>query len=229
MSDEISALPMLGELSVQGAASLGDAVHATLRDRIAEGILLPGTRLREVELAKALGVSRTPVREALKRLESDGLMSYQAGRGAIVTELTPSQANELYELRAILEGAAARFAAQHASNVEIEALQRILEQQRKASDDPAEQAKLNRRFHKAIYDMAHNRYLLDVLIKAQDYLVLLRRTAYLMPGRAGTAHEEHRAVVDAIAKRDSDAAEAAARNHIREAQRVRLALEFGDQ
>lgn len=214
-------------MSRYSALSLGSAVYAELRKRIVDGELRSGDRLREVELASSLGVSRTPVREALKRLENDGLIAYVSSRGVIVAELTAEQAVELYALREVLEGAAARFAAQHALEPETRLLQDMLNRQREIGDDPDQQSKLNRSFHQTIYRMAHNRYLLGVLTKAQDYMVLLHQTAYLAPGRSDTAYAEHMEIVNAIARRDPDAAEAAARRHIREAQRIRMMLQFG--
>ena len=216
----------LGPVDLDGSSSLGTSVYNELRQRIINGQLKSGERLREVELASLLGVSRTPVREAIKRLESEGFASYVSSRGAIVTELTPEQAVELYAMREILEGAAARFAAQHAYPAEIQLLEYLLEAERQLGEDPEEQASLNRKFHGSIYRMAHNRYLLAVLTKARDYMVLLHKTAYFAPGRAESAYREHLAIVDAIRKGDAQAAEEAARAHIREAQRIRMMLQF---
>jgi DNA-binding GntR family transcriptional regulator len=216
----------LGPVDLDGSSSLGTSVYNELRQRIVNGQLKSGERLREVELASLLGVSRTPVREAIKRLESEGFASYVSSRGAVVTELTPEQAVEFYAMREILEGAAARFAAQHAYPAEIQMLEYLLEAERQLGEDPEEQANLNRKFHGSIYGMAHNRYLLAVLTKARDYMVLLHKTAYFAPGRAESAYREHVAIVDAIRRGDAQAAEEAARAHIREAQRIRMMLQF---
>lgn len=208
------------------SVSLGTSVYNELRQYILDGQLRSGERLREVRLASLLGVSRTPVREAIKRLESEGFVSYAANRGAIVAELTPDQAIELYAVREILEGAAARFAAQHATEPEIQFIENLLEAERKLGDDPEERSKLNRQFHGTIYRMAHNRYLLDILTKSRDYMVLLHRTTYYASGRGESAYREHCAIVEAIKNRDAAAAEQAARLHIREAQRIRMMLQF---
>lgn len=208
-------------------SSLGNSAYSELRQRIVNGDLRAGERLREVELAALLGVSRTPVREAIKRLESEGFAAYVSSRGAIVAELTAEQAIELYAMREVLEGAAARFASQHASLAEVQLLSDLLAVQKDLDADPEEQSKLNRRFHQSIYRMAHNRYLLDILTKSHDYMVLLRKTTYHVPGRNQTAYHEHAAIVEAIKARDSNGAEEAARRHIREAQRIRMMLQFG--
>jgi DNA-binding GntR family transcriptional regulator len=211
------------------SASLSEWVYGELRKKIVTGALKPGDRLREVGLATSLNVSRTPIREAIKRLESDGLLKYLPNRGAVIASLTQEQAGELYGLREILEAAAARLAAQHALDHEIQLLKDVLQRQKDAGEDPATLARLNRIFHSTIYRMSHNRYLIDVLTKAQDYMVLLRDTAYRAQGRAATAYAEHKEIVDAIGRRDPDGAEAASRRHSREAQRVRMMLEFGEQ
>lgn len=213
-------------LGSQGGSSLGNSVYNELRQRIIDGDLKSGERLREVELASTLGVSRTPVREAIKRLESEGFASYVSSRGAIVAELTPDQAVELYAVREILEGAAARFAAQHASAAEIQLLRDLLAVQKDADGEAEEQSKINRRFHQTIYRAAHNRYLLDILSRSQDYMVLLHKTTYNAPGRNETAYHEHIAIVEAIENRNAAGAEKAAREHIQEAQRIRMMLEF---
>jgi len=207
--------------------SLGSSVYNELRKRLVEGKLKPGQRLREVELSSMLGVSRTPVREAIKRLESEGFAAYVSRRGAVVSELTPEQAVELYAVREILEGSAANLAARYATPSEIEVLDELLTNHREAGVDPELLSRINRQFHQMIYRMAHNRYLLGLLSTAQDYMLLLRETTYYDPGRPASALEEHGEIVSAIKARDSERAEKAARKHIREAQRIRMKLQFG--
>jgi DNA-binding GntR family transcriptional regulator len=208
------------------SSSLSSSAYAELRRRIVAGDLKPGERLREVELAKLLGVSRTPVREAIKRLENEGFASFVSSRGTIVAELTPAQAIELYAAREVFEGAAAAFAAQYAQSAEIQLLEIILEAHGQAGNNIDELTRINRRFHAAIYGMTHNRYLLGILTNAQDYMVLLPNTTYHWEGRAKTAYAEHLLILDAIKARDAVKAEAAARAHMREAQRIRMMLQF---
>lgn len=226
MGREREALSM-SPIDPNAPTSLGNSVYNELRRRLVQGELKPGQRLREIELSAMLGVSRTPVREAIKRLESEGFAAYVSRRGAVVSELTPEQAAELYAVREILEGSAANFAARFATGSEIEILEELLSNQRKAGDDPEVLSRINRQFHQMIYRMAHNRYLLGLLSTAQDYMLLLRETTYFDPGRPETALSEHSEIVSAIKARDSERAEAAARKHIREAQRIRMKLQFG--
>lgn len=114
----------------------GEAIARRMRDAICKGVLRPGERLTEVSLAKTLGVSRTPVREAIEKLLAEGLLSSSSGRGVIVTELSRAQVMQIYALRAVLEGAAAAFAAQHASPAEIDELMCLEETIEKLVDSP---------------------------------------------------------------------------------------------
>jgi DNA-binding GntR family transcriptional regulator len=192
-------------------------VYESLRTAIQEGQYVRGDRIREEEVARSLGVSRTPVREALSRLHTGGL---------VVAELSRSQIDELYAMREILEGSAARFAAQHASPSEIASLRHIARAFENAFGDSAKLAQINRELHGAIYEAAHNRYLTRTLNELHDALALLPSTTFTVSGRPELAVGEHARIIDAIEKRDADAAESVAREHIRRAQEARLAMMF---
>ena len=203
--------------------SRADLAYRRLKAAIESGALVPGHRMREAELAEWLGISRTPVRDALRQLESDGLLVAAPRRGLLVAELDQQQVTEIYALRAVLEGLAARLAAQQASAAEVAALEDILDRQARTPDDDSETlARLNRVFHERIYRTARNRYLLDVLQALESSLTLLPRTTYAQPGRPATALAEHQVIVAAIVAHDPDTAESAARIHIRAAERIRL-------
>ena len=207
-----------------GAASRGEQIKARIRDAIHQGRYQPGDRIRETELAQWLGVSRTPVREALRRLESEGLLVSLPWRGVVVAELDRQQVVELYTMREVLEGAAAGLAARHVSDAEIALLRDLLAREAEAQDAPEILARINKSFHQAVHAAAHNRYLVQTLDSLRNSLALLRGTTLAVPGRAETAHREHREMVEAIARRDPDAAEETARRHIREAERARLKM-----
>jgi DNA-binding GntR family transcriptional regulator len=209
--------------SMLRTGSRADFVFETLRDAIWDGRIARGVRIREEEIARHLGVSRTPVREALQRLQQRGLLVVGAGRGLVVAELTHLQVVELYGMREILEGSAARFAARHASDTEIEILHRLQRELRQVKTDAMALVMLNRQFHQAIYHAAHNQYLMQALESLHDSLALLNHTTFRMPKRK-ESDEEHRKIVLAIEKRDPDQAEQAARAHIRNAQRTRFRL-----
>jgi DNA-binding GntR family transcriptional regulator len=207
--------------------SRADFVYDSLRDAIWEGRIGRGERVREEEIARSLGVSRTPVREALQRLQRRGLLVNGLGRGLIVAELSKREVIELYAMREILEGSAARFAAQRAMRPEIDILDRLQRDLAEAPDDALLLVKLNRRFHQAIYDAAHNQYLPQTLDTLHDSMALLHSTTFRAPNRRRESDEEHRRIVSAIERHDADAAEAIAREHIRQAQRTRFEAMIG--
>lgn len=181
--------------------------------------------MREADIARWLGVSRTPVRDALGRLESDGLLTSSPRRGFVVVELDLQQVSEIYDVRDVLEGLAARLAAQNVASVEIAAMRDLLQRQARthASDIPS-LVRLNQLFHDAVSRAARNAYLSNVLDSFQTSLVLLRGTTYTAPGRATAALLEHGQIVDAIERRDADRAEQLARAHMRAAERLRQSL-----
>lgn len=227
------AKPSIASLSSLTAAgpkalrtrSRADFVYDSLRDAIWEGRFANGERLREEEIARALGVSRTPVREALQRLQQRGLLEIGPGRSLMVPQLTRHQLFELYAMREILEGSAARFAAQHANATEIAILYRLQDELAKADDDDAIRLiKLNGEFHQAIYEAAHNQYLLQILDTLHDSLAMLHGATFRLPTRRAESDAEHRRIVAAIERRNPDAAEKAAREHIQQAQRTRFEI-----
>lgn len=221
MSDPMPALELAGR---GGGLSLGEAVFRSLCAALRAGVYRPGDRLREEEVAQRLKVSRTPVREALGRLVTKGLVAPAGGRGLVVRSLDTAGVLELYAMREILDGAAARLAAQHASAPELDALRDLGAAFEAHADDPHAMARVNRLFHETIFRAARNRYLDAALQEIQDAIALLGTTTFAVGGRPGTAAREHTDMIAAIAARDPDRAEQAARLHIREALRARLKL-----
>ncbi len=203
---------------------LGATAYRRLQDAIREGELAPGTRLREEDLAATLRMSRTPVREALRQLHTEGLLTQDAQRGLAVSRLDHQMMTELYLMRDVLEGTAARLAARHASEAEIAVLRDLVEVEAKLGRDPKALARHNQRFHEALYLAAHNRYLLKTLNALRDAMALLGETTYAAQGRPKSALAEHRAIVEAISSGDAGAAEASARAHIQAAQRTRIRM-----
>ena len=199
----------------------GNAAYAKLLGELREGRLNPGDRLRETELAERLGVSRTPVREAIRQLEADGIVTHVPRHGASIRRLDYAEVMELYEMRAVLEGTAARLAARAASDIEIEELF-DMNQQLVVLGSAPEAFVLNRQFHAALLDAAKNRFLARSIHALQKALMILGPTTLTQPDRATRATEEHFGVLDAIKARDGSLAEAAMRAHIEAAQRVRV-------
>jgi DNA-binding GntR family transcriptional regulator len=212
-----------------GKGSRGVKAHQILREAIATGRLKPGARVLESELATLLDMSRTPVREAIATLEAEGLVSVDGARGRIVTKLDYQSMMELYAVREVLEATAAGLAARNASDMEIVALRDMVELEEQMLDDAGRLADHNRRFHEAIYYCSHNRYLLKMLEYIQTGMLLLGQVTRVGDERRETALLEHRAIVEAIEARDPAAAEAAVRDHVRQAQqaRIRMLLQHG--
>ena len=197
--------------------------YETILDAIEDGTFRPGARLVESELAERFGVSRTPVREALQRLETQGLLA-RDGRSLIVASLDHSQMAELYAVRAQLEGLAARLAARHAAEEEIRVLKRMAREDRALLGDPKALARANRRFHGQIHLASHNRFLVQQLDLVHRSMALMAETSLAVDGRGAEALDEHDRIVAAIAARDEAAAEDALRAHISAAFETRLTL-----
>ncbi|MBC6717891.1 MAG: GntR family transcriptional regulator [Aurantimonas coralicida] len=204
--------------------SRGETAYQQLKAAIQAGEMPPGSRVRELEIAERLGLSRTPAREAIRRLEAEGLISFTPRFGAVVSKLDHQETIELYDIREVLEGAAAGFAARHASVAEIEELEELIASEVDHFGQSKSMADLNRLIHSAIYHAAHNRFLKRSLIGLRDSMALLGGTTLRLPGRDESAHNEHLAILAAIKGRDPKTANEAAQIHIRNAQRSRLKL-----
>ena len=201
-------------------------VYEALIEQFREGSYKPGDRIRAEDVARSFDVSRTPVREALSRLQERGLLE-MTPTGLAVAQLRRQQVLELYAMRELLEGAAARFAAQHAAPSDIASMRQIAEAFAEAPEaDLARVAHLNRAFHAAIYDAAHNRYLITMLTDMHDALMLLPSTTFEAAGRQAEAVVEHAAILAAIEARDPDEADRLSQLHIRHARDTRLKMMF---
>ena len=195
--------------------------YSLILEAIDVGIYKPGDRLVESDLADSFGVSRTPIREALQRLETQSLLM-RDGRSLIVSSLDHSQMAELYIVRAELEGLAANLAAKHATSEEVKVLQDMVDSDRKIISDPNALAKSNRRFHKQIHLASHNRFLIKQLDLVHRSMALMATTSLAADGRGAVAVEEHQAIVTAISNGDSSEASKKLRDHISIAFMTRL-------
>lgn len=203
-------------------ASRSQLAYQKLRESIAGGELKPGHRVMEVEIAEWLDVSRTPVRDALRRLESEGMLVMEPRNGLVVASITRSAMLELYVMREVLESTAARLCARHASDSELLQLEELVNREENLQDDAQALVRLNRHFHDAIHRGAHNRFLEKSLNAVNDSMILLGKSQMLIPERAQEARAEHAELSGAIRRRDADAAEAIARKHVQSAQKQRL-------
>ncbi len=188
---------------------------------IDEGVYLPGDRLVESELAERFGVSRTPVREALQRLETQSVL-VRDGRSMVVSSLDHDQLGELYVVRAELEALAARLAAQHAAPEEVRVLRAMVTQDMTLLGQPQSLSRANRRFHKQLHLASHNRYLIQQLKMVHRTMALMATTTFAVEGRDVVALDEHSKIVEAIENGDGDAAAAALKDHISMAYQTRL-------
>ncbi|GAB4266924.1 MAG: GntR family transcriptional regulator [Pararhodobacter sp.] len=202
--------------------------YSLILDAIDDGIYRPGDRLVESELAERFGVSRTPIREALQRLETQSLLA-RDGRSLIVASLDHNQLAELYVVRSELEGLAARLAAKHATVEEVRVLRDMVAEDRLLVNDPKALSRANKRFHKQIHLASHNRFLIRQLDLVHRSMALLATTSLEARGRGQAALDEHDAIVEAIARGDGDGADIALRDHISRAFETRLKLESGDR
>lgn len=200
--------------------------YALVLGAIDLGEYRPGDRLVEAELAERFGVSRTPIREALQRLETQGVLA-RDGRSLMVASLDHDQLGELYVVRAELEGLAARLAAQHAAPEEVRVLWEMVHKDRDLLGNPGLLARANKRFHRQIHLASHNRYLIQQLEMVHRSMVLLSTTSLSAEGRGMQAQAEHEKIVQAIEARQGEAAEAAIRAHISHAFETRLMADAG--
>ena len=217
------------DLLHDNALSRSEQAYRRLREAIHSGDLKPGDRLLEEKLASFLGSSRTPVREALSRLESDGLVVRDPSRGMIIAELDAGMISELYAVREVLEGTAAGLAARRASEAEILTLRQLADRDPALAKDPQRLAKNNRLFHEALYRSAHNRYLLKTLNALYETMALVRTSLAYSDERIKLTIEQHQQIVSAIEGQNSKSAEEVARAHVRAAGKARLALLLGIQ
>lgn len=202
---------------------LAQRAYVAVREAIDRGELEPGGRVSEYQVAGWLKISRTPAREALQRLESEGLLSYSPRRGLVVVHMDDEALDELYQAREIIEGTIARLAASNGSGPMIASILRLSELEPSLVDDEEAMYRHNREFHEQIYRAAHNRYLAKVSVSLHDVVAADRRGSNLVDReRRLTVIREHSAIATAIAeRRPADAGEAAAA-HIRAARRARL-------
>lgn len=206
-----------------GTGDLTSEIYHRVRDAIRKGTLSIGERVTEADLAGRFGVSRTPVRDALIRLEADGLLTNEPRRGLIITDLSHQQIVELYFMREVLEGAAARLAAQSASDIELRTIAELSQSEADQLSNFDELGEINVKFHQMIMLAAHNRYLLRSLSQLSVTMSLL--PSLLSRGnRAEAASAEHRAIVSALLSRDCEGAEVAARQHVRSSLQHRMLL-----
>lgn len=209
---------------VTGATS--DMVYAVLHEGILSGVLSPGQRLAEVAFASLFNVSRTPVREALVRLETTGLAHRVPRRGLVVGQITPQEIVDVYVVRENLDGLAAFLAAQFATPGDVAHLASINGEFARAGElsDAREMARLNLEFHTAIAAVSRNSLLVQFLESIHHLVRRFPGTTFQHPGRAGEAIQEHEQLIAAIRARDAERARCIAAESMAKARQIRIAM-----
>ena len=200
--------------------SLSDKVFETLEKDILTGALQSGETVSENRLSSQLGVSRTPVREALRRLEQEGLVHNEPGRGAVIIGVTKQDLLDIYEIRIRIEGLAARLAAQNMTEEQAEKMRELVELQEfyAAKGDSEKIRDLDSQFHSMLYSFCTSRVLADTLTSLHHRIERFRRLSVGNSERAGRTSSEHRAILEAIAAGDGDSAERLLIEHITNAR-----------
>ena len=203
----------------------GAYVYQELRESLRLGEFAAGEKIREVDICRRFDVSRTPAREALKRLLNDGFLFMAPGGRLEVTGIDIEQAEELFEVRESIEGLSARLAARRAKTPDILALQNILEEQKSCSGSANEFFRINDRFHQKICQITENRYLIKMSDNILDSVGILRTsTSQVFSLNNERSFGQHYAIFSAIERGNTQEAEDAARQHIRDSRRSRITL-----
>ncbi|QGN55840.1 GntR family transcriptional regulator [Novosphingobium sp. Gsoil 351] len=200
-----------------------DQAYLALREQILEGRLKPGTALKERDLCDELSVSRTPIREALRRLSADGLAEVRPGRSIIVSSFDAGELTEIFELGIVLESFVARLAAEKATDADIGRLEAIVAEMASlveagGAQEEVAYVKLDQAFHDTIAAMARNPRIAQILKQTMSFRVLANIFGAYEPGDFATSLAQHRTIVGAIASRDADWAQSAMGSHIRTGQ-----------
>jgi DNA-binding GntR family transcriptional regulator len=196
--------------------SLQERTYRTLRDAIVQGEFAPGSRIYETAIAERLGVSRVPVREAIRRLQQDGFVDARPRTGIYVAAFGINEVTDLYRIRAALEGTAASLAAERMSDEEISELEAVLHRMESATARRAKRATFHEAdlFHKAIHHGARSPRLFALLEQLYGQVAHYRKITLAIPGRADDASHGHHDLVEAIHRRDSETADRLMRTHV---------------
>lgn len=201
---------------------LRELVLEAIREAIINGNLKPRERLMEIQLAEELGVSRTPIREALRKLELEGFIVMVPRKGAYVADISIKDIADVFEIRTALEGLAAALAAERITEEELENMERCLVEKGEAiaMADIDKLVETDTKFHEAIYRASRNERLWTILNNLREQFQRLRTTSLSVPGRMQQSLKEHREIVEAIQSRDVQQARQMAQDHIENAENI---------
>lgn len=208
---------------------LREIVFEHLREAIIGGNLRPGERMMEMQLAEEMGVSRTPVREAIRKLELEGLVIMVPRRGAYVSDLSIKDVAETFEIRSALEALAAGLAADRITPDESEELERILVQIGECieANDLERSIKLDEEFHNVLYRASRNDRLVQIINNLREQIQRFRATSLSTPGRLEAVLFEHTKITEAISDRNAEMAQHLAQEHIENAENALMEWKKG--
>ncbi|WP_132243272.1 GntR family transcriptional regulator [Marinisporobacter balticus] len=212
----------LSELNLQNYRPLRDVVFENLRNAILNGDLKPSERLMEVQIAEQLGVSRTPVREAIRKLELEGLVIMVARKGAYVADVSIKDILDVLEVRSVLEGLAASLAAERMAEEELEKLELISYHFKRCleSGDTDGMIEKDMQFHDAILYSTRNAKLIQISQGLQEQVQRFRITYFVEYNQSKEVLSEHQQILESIANRDAEKAQKAAQHHIEELENI---------
>ena len=201
---------------IQNHKPLREMVYEELKMQILTGAIVPGTRMMEVELAKEIGVSRTPIREAIRKLEKEGLVTIEPRRGAYASQISTKDMVEILEERQNMEGLAAYFAASRMKPDQLSELKSASDKYNTAvaTGNMADMIKYDTEFHHIIVESCNNKILVQMIEQLQELVLRFRYIYYDNFRRAENMPEEHKAILEAISRGDADSAREAADVHI---------------
>jgi len=220
----MSQQPRLVPIKLDNYKPLREIVFETLRDAIITGKMSPGERLMEIQLAEEMGVSRTPVREAIRKLELEGFVVMVPRKGAYVAGVSIKDIADVFEVRAALEGLAASLAAERITEDELDRLERSIVSINEVSDgkniNKVVESDID--FHDMLYQASRNQKLITIITNLKEQLQRYRATSLAEEGRTKDAVDEHKQIVEAISERNGELAAELARQHIENAENVML-------
>jgi DNA-binding GntR family transcriptional regulator len=203
---------------------LREIVFESLREAIISGVLKPGERLMEIQLAEEMGVSRTPIREAIRKLELEGFVVMIPRKGAYVAGISLKDIADVFEIRAALEALAASLAAERITEEELEQMERLLVRKAELTEanDLDSIVEVDTDFHAILFKASRNEKLGQILNNLREQIQRFRAVSLAMPGRMKEALEEHRKIVEALSERNVALVASLAAEHIENAENVML-------
>lgn len=215
----------LAPIQLDNYKPLRDIVFENLREAIINGQLRPGERLMEVQIAEELGVSRTPVREAIRKLELEGLVVMVPRKGAYVSNVSIKDISDVFQIRRALEGLAAELAAEKLTEEQLEELEQLLARTAETVNklDVMTTVDIDTGFHQVIYEASRNEKLSSMLYHLREQIQRFRTQSLSRPGRLQQALMEHKAIMEALKEGDGELARRLVEEHIESAESALLA------